>query len=138
MIRDSINRRYDLIHYIYSTFEQTTKTGQPLVRAMWASYPDQTQFYDVTTQFMFGSSILVAPKVTRPDQVLASLHMQEVSYLLPENEVWYNYYSKQKNTQVGEWQTDVLSDLEQAVFVKAGSILPILLHDECMALMPCI
>lgn len=105
---------------------------------MWAAYPDQTQFYDVATQFMFGSAIMVAPKVTRPDQVLASLHMQEVSYLLPENEVWYNYYSKVKNTKTGEWQTDVLSDLEQSVFVKAGTILPVLLHDECMALMPCI
>jgi len=31
-----------------------------------------------------------------------------------------------------------LSDLEQAVFVRGGSILPILQHENCMSLTPCI
>jgi len=30
-----------------------------------------------------------------------------------------------------------LPDLEQAVFVRGGTILPILLHEDCMALLPC-
>ena len=30
-----------------------------------------------------------------------------------------------------------LSDLEQAVFIRGGSILPILLHDDCVSLIPC-
>lgn len=32
----------------------------------------------------------------------------------------------------------IMGDLEQAVFVKSGSILPILLHDDCMALLDCV
>ena len=31
----------------------------------------------------------------------------------------------------------VLSDLEQAVFIRGGYILPILLHDGCVSLIPC-
>lgn len=31
----------------------------------------------------------------------------------------------------------VLGDLEQAVFIRGGSIIPILLHDDCVSLIPC-
>ena len=40
VIRDALNRRYDLIHYIYTSFEQTTRDAQPLMRTMWSEFPD--------------------------------------------------------------------------------------------------
>ena len=49
MIKDVLNRRYDLIHYIYTTFAFSTKTGVPLMRPMWMEYPDQVAFMDVDT-----------------------------------------------------------------------------------------
>ena len=88
---------------------------------------------------MFGSSILVAPKLTEPTGVLKKMNMQQVTYALPSAATWYNYYSKQSvaSTADGEWQTATLSDLEQAVYIRGGTILPILEHDDCMALLPC-
>lgn len=82
-IRDSINRRYDLIHYIYTSFRQTTQTGIPLWRIMWNEFPEQSLFFEVASQFMLGDSILVAPKVTKPTAQLHQLNMQEVSFALP-------------------------------------------------------
>ena len=82
-IRDAVNRRYDLIHYIYSTIEQTTHTAEPLMRTMWNEFPDETRFWNVESQFMFGSQILVAPKVTRPEGVYNHMHLQKVTYALP-------------------------------------------------------
>jgi len=43
---------------------------------------------------MWGSDILVAPKVKTPTATLKSMEMTEVDYYLPESELWYNYYSK--------------------------------------------
>ena len=94
--------------------------------------------WDVATQFMFGSSILVAPKLTKPDDLLSSFKRQTVNYILPDDELWYNYYTKQQNLETGVWKTSTLTDLEQAVFVRGGSVIPILLHEDCMALLPCI
>ena len=138
-IRDAINRRYDLIHYIYSTVERTTYTAEPLMRAMWNEFPDEKRFLNVASQFMFGDSILVAPKVTRPQGVYKHMHKQLVKYALPQGQLWFNYYTKAKevSTPEGQWVETALSDLEQAVFVRAGSILPILLHDDCESLIPC-
>ena len=138
-IRDAINRRYDLIHYIYGTVETTSRTAEPLMRTMWNEFPDQTRFWNVASQFMFGESILVAPKVTRPEGVYEHMHKQLVTYALPQGETWYNFYTKalQESTPEGEWVETALSDLEQAVFIRGGSVLPILLHDDCVSLIPC-
>lgn len=65
-IRNALSLRYDLIHYIYTSVEQTTRTAEPLMRAMWSEFPDEPHLWQVASQFMFGSSILVAPKVTKP------------------------------------------------------------------------
>ena len=40
VIRDVMHRRYDLIHYIYTTFRFGTMTGVPLMRPMWMEFPD--------------------------------------------------------------------------------------------------
>ena len=138
MIKDAINRRYDLIHYIYTTFEQTTHDAQPILRSMWHDFPDIEDLHSVQTQFMLGSSILVAPKLIKPDQFLSEMKRQRVKYILPEGEVWYNFYTKQNRETVGQWHTTLLSDLAQAVFVRGGTILPILHHENCMSILKCI
>jgi len=81
--------------------------------------------------------MLVAPKIKTPTEALESLHMQEVTYLLPANYKWYNYYSKQEAAKVPS-ETRNLPDLEQAVFIKGGSVMPTLLHDDCIAISNCI
>ena len=139
-IRNAINLRYDLILYIYTTFENAARTAEPLVRPMWHEFPDETRFWNVASQFMFGSGLLVAPKVTKPKGVLEHVHMQQVTYALPLNETWYHFYNKTRvaGTPQGQWVTEALPDLEQAVYVRGGQILPILQHDDCMALLPCL
>ena len=107
------------------------------MRPVWFDFADEPQFYELETQFMFGSSMLVAPKVTKPTEPLEKMKMQEVTFTLPTGAKWYNYYTKKVETVTGEAVTRNLPDLEQAVFIKAGSVMPMLEHDECMALMAC-
>lgn len=64
-IMDAINLRYDLIHYLYKSFWQMTKTGVPIIRPMWYEFPDDKEMYEISNQFMFGESILFAPKITK-------------------------------------------------------------------------
>lgn len=127
-----------MIHYLYTTFFRATKTGEPLVRPMWFEFPDLSDFYTVESQFMLGDSMLVAPKIETPTDILEAQHMQEVTFTLPTGAKWYNYYSKKVETVTGEAVTRNLPDLEQAVFIKGGSVMPVLLHDDCYALTKCI
>jgi alpha-glucosidase (family GH31 glycosyl hydrolase) len=54
VIKDCLDRRYDLIHYIYTTFFWSTQYGFPLWRTMWAEYPLNATYYEIESQFMLG------------------------------------------------------------------------------------
>ena len=137
VIRDAINRRYDMIHYLYTVFYEATQTGVPFMRPMWLEFPDDQAFAETETQFMIGDSLLVAPKIKTPNDFLESLGMQEVDYMLPNNTMWYNYYSKKSEQGTGIQVTRNVPDLEQVVYMKAGTVFPVLLHDNCFALTKC-
>ena len=126
-----------MIHYLYTTFFKATKTGEPLIRPMWFEFADDESFALTETQYMLGDSMLVAPKIKTPTPELESIQMQEVTYRLPASAKWYNYYNK-KEAKSGTEITVNLPDLEQAVFIKGGSVMPTLLHDDCMAISTCI
>lgn len=64
--------------------------------------------------------------------------MQNVDFYLPEGYIWYNYQLKTVEETTGVWQNRILTDLEQGLFVLGGTILPMLKHDNCMALLTCI
>lgn len=108
------------------------------MRPVWFEFPDESIFYEMETQFMLGDSMLVAPKLDTPSETLESFRLQPVTFTLPVGAKWYNYYSKKVETITGEAVTRNLPDLEQATFIKGGSVLPMLLHDNCMAISTCI
>ena len=76
MIRDSINRRYDLIHYIYTAFRASSLTGNPLMRTMWNEFAYDISMQKVDTQFMLGDSLLIAPKIDQPNVTLDNMKKQ--------------------------------------------------------------
>ena len=125
-----------MIHYMYTTFWWATQDGGPILRPMWFEFPDETDLYTMDTQFMFGESMLVAPKISPPGP-LSEWQEQEVNFYLPKSATWYNYYTKQVEETTGTYVNRNLTDLEQAVFVRGGAVLPILLHENCTALTNC-
>lgn len=114
--RNFIRLRYRLLPYMYSAFYESTQTGMPVARALPIYWPFDPMVYDhrFQNQFLFGSSILVAP-------VESGQRMEKV--YLPEG-VWYDFYSGQKiaGGQVIIAETPVE---KIPVYVRAGAILPI-------------
>lgn len=88
------------------------KDGSPLMQPVWYQFPNEEALYEVESQFMFGDSILVAPKITQPDEFQKSINMQLVNYYLPSSASWYNYYSKAKETVTGQWVSRLYTDLQ--------------------------
>jgi mannosyl-oligosaccharide alpha-1,3-glucosidase len=137
-IHDALNKRYDIVLYLYTLFYQHKLTAEPLWRAMWNEFPDQEATYKIDTQFMVGDAYLVVPKIHLPD-LESSMDMPRwmVDFYLPEDELWYNEASKLVDTAVGSWRKTLLSNMEQLVFMRGGSIVPILQHEGCLALLNC-
>jgi alpha-glucosidase len=113
--RRYIGFRYQLMPYLYSTFFESSVNGMPVLRSLAIDYPFESRIYDdeFQQQFLFGSSIMVAP--VKSNNRLAKV-------FLPEGE-WYSLF----NDSIYSGNQVLLTECpieEIPLFVEAGSIIP--------------
>ena len=134
--RRYIEERYKLLPYLYTTAEEMSRTGIPIVRPLFLEFPDATQDrhpldLDAPNEFLFGPNMLIAPSIypEKPDAYPVKLPSVD----------WYNYWTGEKvNAKilpngnatanplglVGR-QITIKPELEVLpVFVREGSIVP--------------
>ena len=109
-----IQTRYRLLPYIYTSMEESSRTGVPLMRPMFLEFPGDDSLTTNGEEFMFGSSLLVAPKVWP--------FTDAYSITLPEGD-WYDYWTGTRVNGGKALQVDPPLDT-LPVYVRAGSILP--------------
>ncbi len=62
-VRAAIERRYRLLPYLYSVFEEASRTGLPVLRPLWLEYPSDDSNSKNGTVFLVGRDLLVSPKL---------------------------------------------------------------------------
>jgi alpha-D-xyloside xylohydrolase len=108
--------RYTLMPYLYSLGWAAHENGAPLMRALWMDFPGDTHVFNMSDEYMFGPSLLVAPVLEQ------GATTREV--YLPAGTDWYNYWTNER-VQGGQ-RTTVQSPIDTIpLFVRAGSILPL-------------
>ncbi|HWZ82421.1 MAG TPA: glycoside hydrolase family 31 protein [Terriglobales bacterium] len=109
-----IETRYRLLPYIYTAMEESSRTGIPLMRPMFLEFPEEGALETNGEEFMFGSGLLVAPKVWP--------FLDPYFVTLPQGD-WYDFWT---GTRVmGEKKFAVDPPLDTLpVYVRAGTILP--------------
>ncbi|HUT52844.1 MAG TPA: TIM-barrel domain-containing protein [bacterium] len=113
--RDAIALRYELMPYIYSLFEESTRTNWPIIRPMVFEFPDDDKVTNMSDQFMLGPSLLVAPVVEKGA-------VKRTVYL-PIG-TWYDFYTIAKFH--GPQEIEVDAPLSKTpMFVRAGGIIPV-------------
>jgi alpha-glucosidase len=130
--RRYIEQRYRLLPYIYTTAEEMSRTGLPIVRPMFLEFPDGS--VDGSPLDASGSSFLLGPDLLIaqspfPDEV------DDYAVALPPVG-WYDYWSGERitgtsgrraidNTHVAQPEVHVHRTLDTLpVFVRAGAIVP--------------
>lgn len=112
IIRTAIRERYALLPYIYTLFEESHRTGAPVLRPLWYEFPTDTYTFKLQESFILGSSILVQPVLTQD--------ATNVQVYLPSG-VWYNQRTGDRT--VGAKTISVPVTLEDVpVYVRGGSI----------------
>lgn len=109
--------RYSLIPYIYQEALVTTRTGNPMIRALLMEHPDDSTVWHIDNQYYFGSQFLCCP-------VMNSQNRRNI--YLPAGE-WVNFFTGQRvNAGSGTWLRDVEVPLDQMpVFVRPGAQIPV-------------
>jgi alpha-glucosidase len=109
-----IEERYRLLPYIYSSVEEMTRTGIPLMRPLLLVYPQSPEFFNDDGEFLFGPDLFVSPVTTE-------LQDEKVIQLPPGS--WYDYWTGEKSSD------RELKKLKPAlnqvpVYARAGAIVP--------------
>jgi alpha-glucosidase len=112
--RRYVELRYQLLPYIYTGIEASTRTGLPFMRPVFLDYPQEEGFYGDSRDFLFGSDLFVAPVVTE------MVDAEDVQ--LPPGE-WYDYWTSQKLSSKDKITLHPALD-EMPLYVRAGAILP--------------
>jgi alpha-glucosidase len=121
--RRFVDERYRLMPYFYGLADQSSRTGDPLMRPVFYDFPQAlTAPCDQSMTFTLGPSILVAPP-PKPESP------QAYDVCLPSGG-WFDLWTGQSVTAADQRKDAIDRVTEQPrldrlpVFVRAGSILP--------------
>jgi alpha-glucosidase len=112
--RRYIELRYRLMPYIYTSVEEMSRMGTPLMRPIFLEYPQAENFYGDNRDFLFGPDLFVAPVVTE------MVDAEDID-LPPGN--WYEYGISQKHNSKQHIVLHPRLD-EMPLYVRAGAIIP--------------
>lgn len=112
--RHYIEERYRLLPYIYTSVEEMTRTGIPLMRPLLLEYPQLPEFFDDDHEFLFGPDLFVSPVTTE---------LQDAKVIQLPPGAWYNYWTGAKSSDRELIKMHPALD-EVPVYVRAGAIVP--------------
>ena len=146
-IAKTINLRYSLLPYIYSTSWSVTNNQSTIMRALVMDFNDK-KVKDMNNEYMFGKSILVAPVVNAqytPETIVKSdaetgwdkndatgekkstvvnfAQAKSTKVYLPEGTAWYDFWTNEK-INGGQEIVKVTTIDEIPLYIKSGSIIP--------------
>lgn len=97
--------------YTRELMEQAHKTGSPVMRTMFYEFPEDKETWDLNTQYMYGSDLLVAP--------IVEAHTTSRQVYLPHGANWTNACTGEA-FKGGQW-LEVLAPIDT---------LPVFLRDQ--------
>lgn len=121
-----IRLRYQLIPYIYSLVGQVTLNSYTIMRAIALDYPNDTNTFNLTDQYLFGFALMVCPVTTpmyyeRNSQLIPDAPKTRTVYL-PTGNRWYDFWTE--NVYDGGQTITANAPLDTIpLFVRAGSII---------------
>ena len=110
--RKADDMRYKLMPYIYTQAKLSSNNGLPMLRALFIEYPNDPGSWLIDDQYLFGSSILVAPLFE---------DVKERNVYLPPGQ-WIDYQTHQLYN--GGWHSIKAGEIPIVMLIKARTIIP--------------
>lgn len=112
--------RMNLLPYIYHEAIKSSRTGIPMMRAMFMEYPEDPSSQGLNEQYFFGGSMLVAP-VTQEDSSVKNVYFPRGN--------WIDFFTGEVTG--GSRFLTVKADIGHIpVYVKENSIIPLNLSEQ--------
>ena len=113
IFRKYASLRYSLMPYIVTEAKTCSETGLPFIRPLWINSFDDPTCFMIDDQYLFGSSIMVAPVIESSDTR---------TIYIPEG-IWYDFHSGER-FEGRRWITYPAPLKTLPLFVREGTIIP--------------
>lgn len=111
IIKKYIELRYQWLPHFYNLFVETTKTGLSVMRPLFMEYPEDSNTFNLSDQFMIGDNVIIAP-ILKPDTYHRVVYLPVGS--------WYDYWTDK--LYVGGTHVLVEAPIDTLpIFVRAGT-----------------
>jgi len=107
--------KYQLMPYVYAQAKDSSQRGLPMVRALFIEYPDDPGSWLVDDEYLYGSSILVAP--------LFEENTTARNVYLPPG-TWIDYQTGISYS--GGWQKIEAGKIPIVMLVRDGTVIPLI------------
>lgn len=107
--------RYRLMPYIFAQAKDCSERGLPMLRALFIEFPDDPGAWQVEDEYLFGSSILVAP--------LLEAKATGRNVYLPAGK-WMDYQTEKIYVGNSNWQRIESGAIPVVMLVRDGSAIP--------------
>ncbi|MFN8207932.1 MAG: glycoside hydrolase family 31 protein [Bacteroidales bacterium] len=126
-LEKSINLRYLLLPYIYSTSWDVTSNNASMMRALMMDYADDRKTWDIGDQYLFGKSLMVCPvtqSILKEGTGSGSNKILVKKLYLPAGSAWYDFWTGEKHEGGSTLEKNTPLDIVP-LYVKSGTILPL-------------
>lgn len=113
--RKYVSLRYSLLPYTNTAFHNSTRDGRPVQQALVYQFQNDPAVRNISDQFMWGDSIMVAPVVTK------GATSRQV--YLPTGKDWIDWWTGEKHAGGQTITKDAPLDV-MPIYVAAGSVIP--------------
>ena len=110
-----------LMPYLFGAAKQASRTGVPMMRAMFLEFPDDPGAACLDQQYMLGDALLVAPVFSQEGAVDVYLPPGRWTHLLSGKE------------RAGGWHREVHDAFSLPLYVRETTLLAIGAHDDTVA-----
>ncbi len=111
--RRAVELKYRLMPYVYAQAKDSAARGLPMLRALFIEFPDDPGAWVVDDEYLFGSSLLVAP--------LFEANTTGRNVYLPPGR-WFDYQTGL--TYEGGWHRIQAGEIPIVLLVRDGTVLP--------------
>jgi alpha-D-xyloside xylohydrolase len=112
--------KYRLMPYVYAQAKDSSEHGLPMVRALFVEYPNDPGSWLVDDEYLFGSSLLVAP-------LMHENATGRAVYLPPGT--WIDYQTGKSYS--GGWRQIQAGPLPVVLLVRDGTVVPEIKLAQC-------
>ena len=116
IVRRFIKLRYQMLPYNYTLAWKNSTNGMPLAYPLIFEEPDNEAVRNIDDTYFWGTAFLVAPILEK--------EQQKRKLFLPKGK-WFNFWNDKQYTG-NQWITTDLELETIPVFVKAGSLIPLI------------